>query len=114
MASIDNLQRAGGYLRSALDDDDLREQVREAFRSGRKVKTGVTGRRTATPKTLIDGAGKTLSATSGAVLALGRVQEPPARSTRGRTLTALVIAGGMVAAVAAQDKTNHEGETHGV
>lgn len=114
VASIDNLQRAGAYLQSALDDDDLRKQVREAFRSGRKVKRGATGRNKADPKALIDRAGKTLSATSAAALALGRVEEPPARSTRGRTLAALVIAGGMVAAVAAQDKTNHEGGTHGV
>ena len=113
MDTGDALTTAGRFLQAALEDDDLRKTLRDARRSGRKLESGVRGRRKAAPQTLAARASETLRA-SGAAFGALRDVEPEPESHPRRTVVAVLVMGGLVAAVAAQTKTNDPGRTHGV
>lgn len=113
MANDDVLQTAGRYLQAAFEDDDLRKQVRSALRSSRKLESGLRSRRKPPPQTLVQRAGDSLRA-SGAALSALREVEPEPESHPGRTVVALLVMGGLVAAVAAQKTNETPGGTHGV
>ena len=98
MAVADLAQRAAPFVRSALDDDDLKERLQAAATAGRSVVRGVSARRQPPPRTLARRTGDALTAAGSAVVALSRVDEP-APKRRGRGLLALILAGGVAAAV---------------
>lgn len=98
MAVADLAQRAAPFVRSALDDDDLKQRLQAAATAGRSVTRGVSARRQPPPRTLARRTGDALTAAGSAVVALSRVDEP-APKRRGRKLVALVLTAGVVAAV---------------
>ena len=95
MAVSDATRRAAPLLRSALDDDDVKEQLTRAARSAAAT---LRARGKEPAPTLLQRAGSTISQSGQALVALGQSQEKPRR--RGRKLLAVALAAGVVWAVA--------------